>query len=209
MTTSIRYQVLSEAATTITAHLDPELSVAVQDLAALLPRFTEACRRLQDSRPTALGAASYDGPSVTSTGTSDPTGRLALTPDHHARDRKQLDRLVVDLSRLAKHAPQHVKRVSSDAYQLRRLVEAWTPRAPSDRDRRQVEHANDKGLCEHHRTVGLVEYTEHTGTVSGNLNLPMALCGPCYWQVRRTGKLPSGEWMERRARLGKDEGVRA
>lgn len=209
MTSRTRLRTLATVTDLIRVHHDDRLTIAIIDLEATQPRFLQACQALQDARRTALGAASMDGPGGSSSAISDSTARLALTPDQFAHDRLNLDLALSTLVKYARHAPRHASKVCAAAHNLRRITEAHTPKAPTDRQRRQVEHANDKGLCDHHRTVSLVEMAEHTGTVSGNLKVPLSLCAACYWQVRRTGKLPTAEWMETRARTGKAERLRA
>ena len=203
MSSRNRQRTLTTIIAAIEAHHDPALAVAVADLHYCANHFLEAAQRLQDARPSSLGSAGSDGPAVSGSGISNPTARLALAQDPTAIDRAMMDLALRTLVRHARNAPAHPRQIGSAAHTLRRIVTAWTPRHPTDKDKRNVEHLNDRDLCAHHRTAGLVEYVVHTGTVSGNLPQPLGLCSACYWQVRRTGSLPSAEWLEQRARTGK------
>lgn len=97
------------------------------------------------------------------------------------------------------------KSICKQAHLLALLVSAEVPRVPTDKERREVEKSNtpDDG-CHHHAAAGLYELAEHTGTVGGNLSLPMALCSFCYREVYRKGVLPRGEVLELRQVTGKD-----
>ena len=162
---------------------------AHQDLTAALTGLGPAIQRLMDARPALPGAASTDG--TRGRGGTSSVEALALNGDPTAGEIRQLD--------------QALRRLSADAQWLAGFVSRQTPRAPSDKDRREVERANrpDDG-CDHHRAADLYEPAEHTGTVSDTLTLPMALCGFCYWQVRRKGVLPRGEVLVQRQVTGKD-----
>lgn len=228
MTTRHRYERFTQIRTRVTA-LD--LPDAAADLDWCDTRFTQAARRMQDARAGLPGAQAYDAPTVTGGSSGSPVERGAVgrtcvrcdepdacgcarsvPGDRTQPDRELLDlllnRLWYDVRPTTLHTePDKVRaRVARDCLTLRRLIEAWSAHQPTPRDKRQVEAANAAPVdCEHHATAGIFEPVAHTGTVSGNLDLPMRLCSYCYWQVKRKGKLPSGEAMERRKRTGKDE----
>ena len=167
---------------------------AHQDLTAALTGLGPAIQRLMDARPALPGAASTDG--TRGRGGTSSVEALALNGDPTAAEIRQLD--------------QVLRRLSADAQWLAGFVSRQTPRAPSDRDRRDVERANSAPAedCEHHTAAGLFEHGEHTGTVGGNLDLPMRLCGFCYREVYRKGRLPRGEVLHDRHLTGKDPRTR-
>lgn len=190
-----------------------DLALALDDLDHIEPLFLTAAQRQQDARQGLPGAQAYDAPAVAGSGAERLTQpeRLAAHPDRTSADRALLDRLLHDLELATRpgdvilDSAEWSRLVTRDCLTLRRLVDAWTPHEPSARDQRDVAVENDGAWCEHHRTARLDEPAEHYGTVSGNLSLPMHLCGYCYWQVRRKGRLPPGEAMVKRHRTGKDE----
>lgn len=92
-----------------------------------------------------------------------------------------------------------------DARTVWRIIQQWAPRKATSKDLREVAAANAQDGCTNHARIGVFEPVHRTGTVGGNLALPAALCSSCYDQVRRNGKVPTGEWMERRQRTGKNE----
>lgn len=202
-----RHQVFDLILEHLTAHHDnPQLEPALADLNAAAPHFRNAVARLMDARPSALGAASYDGPGVAGGGTSSSTERLALNPDRTSVDLTNLDAALAGLVLLARTPDGNTRAICARARTVWTITSVWTPKAATDRDRRDLTRANldrDPG-CEHHARQGAYELAAHTGTVSGNLDLPMALCSFCYWQVRRKGQLPNGDAMERH-RQGKTE----
>lgn len=139
-----------------------------------------AIRRLMDARPALAGAVAYD-----STGGSSDTSSveaLALTPDPIAPQIAELDKLL--------------RRQLADAQRLDRIIAAWTPRQPTDRDRREVERANDptiREFCEHctpHRRPADRLEVAHTGTVGDRLSSPEGLCAACYAFTWRNGRKP-------------------
>lgn len=161
-------------------------------------QVAEAIRRLMDARPALPGAAGGGGGRVKGSH-ADPTLALACKPDPVSREIGQLD--------------QVLRRMSVDAQWLRAFTDRWLPHAPTDRDRREVERANEGSdpLCEHctdHRRHGDAQPVHRTGTVNGNLPLPMGLCRWCYDRVRTDGRLPSGDRLER-LRSFKADAVRA
>lgn len=162
-----------------------------------LEALRAALRRCTDSVASHPGAASTDG--TRGRGGTSPTEALAMTPDPAARELADLDRTM--------------RRVEADLAWLVAFTARHTPRPPSDRDRREVERANTTPdpLCEHctdHRRSGDAQPVHRTGTVNGNLPLPMALCRWCYDRVRTDGRLPSGDRLER-LRSFKADAVRA
>ena len=159
----------------------------------------EAIRRLMDARPALPGAGGQGGGGRVKGSHADPTLSLAMKPDRVAREIAQLDDVL--------------RRMSVDAQWLRSFVDRWQPHAPTDRDRREVEQANDghDPLCQHctdHRRPGDAQPVHRTGTVNGNLPLSMGLCRWCYDRVRTDGRLPSGDRLER-LRSFKADAVRA
>lgn len=162
-----------------------------------LEALRAALRRCTDSVASHPGAASTDG--ARGRGGTSPTEALAMTPDPAARELADLDRTM--------------RRLEADLAWLVAFTARHTPRPPSDRDRREVERANTTPdpLCEHctpHRRSGDAQPVHRTGTVNGNLPLPMALCRWCYDRVRTDGRLPSGDRLER-LRSFKADAVRA
>lgn len=162
-----------------------------------LEALRAALRRCTDSVASHPGAASTDG--TRGRGGTYPTEALAMTPDPAARELADLDRTM--------------RRIEADLAWLVAFTARHTPRPPSDRDRREVERANTTPdpLCEHctdHRRSGDAQPVHRTGTVNGNLPLPMALCRWCYDRVRTDGRLPSGDRLER-LRSFKADAVRA
>ena len=212
----------------------PVLATAASDLDLVAPDALQAFRRMQDARAGLPGAQAYDAPTVSGGAASSSTERAAVgttcvrcdepgacrcaaTPpmDLTSLDRRTLDHtlnrldLITRPGQLVTDPAEWCRNVTNLCLTLRRLIEAWTPHHASDRDRRQVAKINRPEAadtwCEHHKQADLHEPAEHYGTVSGNLDHPMHLCGYCYWQVRRNGKLPNANAMEKRHRTGKNE----
>jgi HAMP domain-containing protein len=206
------YARFAAAHRTIAAIGDPAWHRCQQDLDAIAPTMREVIARMMDARPSALGAASYDGPVVTGGAASSSTERLALTPTPMLTDLGQLVRAIAALDQAARMVdhPAAVAHASKHAAILWRLCQVWKPHAPTDRDRRAVEQENtvvDPG-CEHHARLHIYEPVYRTGNPGGNMPHPMALCEACYFQVLRKGKLPTGDWIEARRRTGKAERIR-
>lgn len=144
-----------------------------------------ALSRLQDARPALPGAAQYDSDRVTSSVSGNPP-RGFDQPDPTNADRELADRLL--------------RRLSSDADQLLRLVERWQPRVPSDRAQRETEQDNEP-LCAHcTRWVRDVEPVHRTSDCNGVLDKPMPLGRWCYDFTRTNGRLPSQNECERHDR---------
>lgn len=226
MSSRNRYQTFQR----IRRHIDAlaetyDLTLAVTDLAkgddlvmtsaGMVPAFLAAARAMQDARPGLPGAQAYDAPSV-SGGSSKSTQpeRLAEQEDRTEADRRLLDTTLAHLWVLAGpgvilDAPVVVKGITADALTLRRLIEAWTPRPPTDKQRQAVTRANDpEAECAHHRTFGTFEPVHRTTDGSGLLNLPTPLCRFCYDRLRTDGVLPSADRMQRLAQ-GRSDRVRA
>jgi|DEB3_MinimDraft_2_1074329.scaffolds.fasta_scaffold11387_2 hypothetical protein len=181
------------------------------------PRFLIVCQRTQDARAPLPGAASYDGPTVSG-------GKAALTQperladqlDRTQADRTRLDDTLRGLKRLTRpdgiivNADHHRDAITTGCYTLRRIVDAWYPHEPNAKDQREASEATDQdNWCAHHRTAGYMEPTHRITNMGGTLDVKMPLCNPCVDQVRRNGKLPSAEWMQRQASRGKPDRVKA
>lgn len=168
---------------------------AARDLAEALTYFADAEQRLYDSNPAFPGAASYDGPGGRSANTDTHPERHALNPDPTQFDRDLFAKLTRSLPR--------------DAHSLVLLIEAWRGgKAPTVKQRAEVDRLNNVDECEHHRLAGLFMPVAHEGNPGKNLDVPMKLCSYCYDQTRRNGRLPTGEMMEKHHRTLKDDKVR-
>lgn len=212
MTSPARYtrlcQIHDAVRTLATVH---DLELALADLDHVDPLALKAFRAMQDARPALPGAQAYDAPSVSGGGsTSSAPERLAVREDRTQHDRDLLDRLLRDLwtdVRGAIPEPDQVcRRITRNTLALRRLVDAWTPHTPTDKQRASVAAVNDGDWCTHHQTAGYMEPTHRMWTVDG---IKVPLCQPCIDQHRRNGRLPTGEWMQRRASRGKADRVQA
>lgn len=175
-----------------------KLNLARKDLAQVLDLHDTAVQRLRDQQRgqpgSGLGGGGSRGsssPVETALGIGGPGEDGGIRGDSAAHKLAVVDRLRHNICR--------------DLRILALMLAAEAPKAPSGKQRREVERANtpDDG-CQHHAAAGLYEQAEHTGTVSDTLTLPMALCGFCYWQVRRKGVLPRGEVLVQRQVTGKD-----
>lgn len=173
-----------------------QLDDTTTTLAKLTDGFPSALQRLLDARRGYPGANAYDGTGG-GPSTGSPVERTALTPDPVGSERAQLDAV---LNRLAR-----------DTTWLAGFVARWTPHAPTTRDRLAVDRANHPDpTCDHctpWRPKGTVWPVHATGTVAGNLDLPLALCEWCYGRVRRTGALPTRRQVEDNT-LGKPVPIR-
>lgn len=169
-------------------------------------RFRIAVRQLQDARPGLPGAQDYSSSKTSSGGRSDSVPeRLLLTEDRSAGDRRQLDDNLRMLARFLDHGSAGP--AIQAAHNLRRLVDVWCTRPASDLDRRKALEENRKlEGCQHHQTANIFEpVTRPNTTCGGRLALPLDLCEHCYFCLIRKDRLPTGEAMELRRRLGKDE----
>jgi len=194
-----RSSLFDQIRTRLTAALPdhPKLEQAVTDLNTIAPRFREAVQRMQDARPSALGAASYDGPTVTGGGaTSSSTERLAVQEDRTADDRRRLDRALRELDIQSRCPTSRERWICEHAQTVWRIINAWTPHAPTDKQRETVEQSNaaPEPLCQcctPHRAKGCAERVHRTGDAAGNLPAPLGLCHWCYRFALRTGRLPT------------------
>lgn len=212
MTSPARYtrfcQIHDAARTLAVVH---DLTLALADLDHCDPLFVGAARRMQDARAGLPGAQAYDSPSVSGGGSSSSASeRLAERVDATQADRDLLDRLLTDLwtdvRGVILEPAQVCTRITRNTLTLRRLVDAWTPHRPTDKQRAQVAAVNDGDWCTHHQTAGYMEPTHRHWLVDG---VKVPLCQACIDQHRRNGRLPSGEWMQRRASRGKPDRVQA
>lgn len=212
MTSPARYtrfcQIHDAARTLAVVH---DLTLALADLDHCDPLFVGAARRMQDARAGLPGAQAYDSPSVSGGGSSSSASeRLAERVDATQADRDLLDRLLTDLwtdvRGVILEPAQVCTRITRNTLTLRRLVDAWTPHRPTDKQRSAVAAVNDGDWCTHHQTAGYMEPTHRHWSVDG---VKVPLCQACIDQHRRTGRLPTGEWMQRRASRGKADRVQA
>jgi hypothetical protein len=212
MTSPARYtrfcQIHDAARTLAVVH---DLTLALSDLDHCDPLFVNAAKRMQDARAGLPGAQAYDSPSVSGGGSSSSAPeRLAEQTDATQADRDLLDRILTDLwtdvRGVILEPAQVCTRITRNTLTLRRLVDAWTPHRPTDKQRAQVAAVNDGDWCTHHQTAGYMEPTHRHWLVDG---VKVPLCQACIDQHRRTGRLPTGEWMQRRASRGKADRVQA
>jgi hypothetical protein len=159
----------------------PRTQHLADDLAALqkiLPLFEPALRRLVDARPSALKGTPYDGPGGINGGLStSSTEALVIAGDFTATDRRQLDDALRQLSRVTTT--------------IDRIVNAWTPHAPTDKHRAEVDAVNEPECELHRKHADAHEHAHRTGDVSGNLDTTLTLCRWCYDFVRRNGRTPT------------------
>lgn len=209
-----RFRQIRDGVNALAEHHD--LTLAVADLDHADPLFTEAAHRMQDARAGLPGAQAYDAPTVTGGGSElTQPERLADRIDRTQGDRDLLDTTLNRLWFLVRPdaLTTDTDRVLSDITRccltLRRLVDAWTPRRPTDKQRASVAAVNDGDWCSHHLAAGYMEPTHRITNMGGTLDVKMPLCNPCVDQVRRNGKLPSAEWMQRQASRGKPDRVKA
>lgn len=217
MSSRTRYELCERIRTEVTrlaATLDLELAAA--DLDHIAPYAYVAFCRMQDARPGLPGAQAYDAPSVSggSSSGSHPE-RMAEQDDPTEADRVLLDRTLAHLWLMVRPDtaivdPVEVARiVTRDCLTLRRLIDAWTPRPASDKQRNAVTRANDpEAECAHHRTFGTFEPVHRTTDGGGLLNVKTPLCRWCHDRLRTDGVLPSADRMQRLAD-GRGDRVRA
>jgi hypothetical protein len=167
-----------------------KLRHAADDLTVILEHHDRAIRSLEDQQRGQPGSGFGGGGHR---GSSSPV-ESALGLSGPGEDGEvHGDRAAATLA----HVGKMRDRVIRDLHMLRRVIEAEVPRAPTDKQRREVERANTEDpdrFCEHctrHRPTGMAEDVYRTGTVSGNLPEPMALCRFCYDRVIRKGRLPA------------------
>ena len=188
---------------------DPKLTVAVEDLDHAAPNALAAFRRMQDARAGLPGAQAYDSPSVSGGAYSGAhPERMAEQTDTTAHDRHQIDASLRTLDTFTRPGgvigdwSEWRRIIGVHAYQVRRIVDVWTPHAPTDKQRQAVEAANTPAvpLCDHctpHRAKGCTEPVHRTGDAAGNLDEPLGLCHWCYRFVLRVGRLPDKREIER------------
>jgi len=193
-----------------TAHY---LTLAVADLDHADPLALQAFHRMQDARAGLPGAQAYDAPSVTGGGSElTQPERLAEQEDRTQHDRDLLDTTLNRLWFLVRPDGSTIDddRVITDITRccltVRRLVDAWTPRRPTDKQRASVAAVNDGDWCSHHLTAGYMEPTHRMWLIDG---VKVPLCQSCIDQHRRNDRLPTAEWMQRRASRGKADRVQA
>lgn len=191
---------------TISRHLAvyPSLQPAHRDLTDAAIGFDQAVERLELAVNDGLGAQSFDGGRGGGDTGSVPE-RLAGKRDPAADTLTELDTALRHLTEKVGFPRTRTTLICEDARSVYNIVQMWSPHAPRPKDLREVRTLNMADGCDHHITVKIHELASHHGTVSGNLSLPMALCDYCYWQVRRKGRLPTAEAMEKRHRTGKNE----
>ena len=151
MTSRQRAQLLETIRPRLHSHAQryPILATAANDLDHAAPHALTAFQRMQDARPGLPGAQAYDAPTVSggSAGLTQPE-RLADREDRTEADRRLADSLLNDLDAatntrgVVMDPDQWCRRITSDALALRRLIEAWTPHAPTDAQRRKVTESN-------------------------------------------------------------------
>ena len=176
---------------------DDKLALAKTDLAYVLDHRTTARERLEDQRlgqpGSALGGGGGRG------GGSPVETALGIGGEYHQGDPGNVrsDQAAHELEQ----ADKLEKQLYLTARLLRAIYEKQIPKAPTDKQRRDVERANaEDPTCQHctqHRPPGKAELVHRTGDVAGNLPEPMALCRWCYDGVRRTGSLPSKPAIQR------------
>lgn len=161
---------------------------ALADLTAIEATLPEAERRMMDARASLPGAQAFDSPSVGGGTSSSPTERHALTGDPTQRDRDAFDKAL--------------RLIDQQTTILRRLVDAWTPHAPTARDRARVERANDPTPeCAVTRDLlGKHEPAHRTTDCGGILPAPLPLGRWVYDFVRSQGRLPVVRELERHDR---------
>ena len=188
MTTRTRAEVFAAAHTRITTNTNPRLDVARHDLDHTAPRFTQACKAMQDARPTPLGAANLDS-NVTGGSGSNPTARLALAGDPGRADRIAFDRHLRILLLASTNPDLHTAVICRAAYGLRVLVDKHTPKPPTD-------NANTADECALTRdALGLWAEVYRTSDLGGLLPEPTPVGRWVYDQAHKLGRLPTPmEW---------------
>lgn len=216
MSSRTRFDLYERCRTAVrTLSIDHDLALALTDLDLVAPFAYRAFCSMQDARPGLPGAQAYDAPSVSggSSNGSHPE-RMAEQDDRTEADRRLLDHTLSHLWFLVRPGvimdpDQAVKNITADALVLRRLIEAWTPRPPTDKQRQAVTRANDpEAECAHHRSFGTFEPVHRTTDGNGLLSLPTPLCRFCYDRLRTDGVLPTADRMQRLAE-GRTDRVRA
>lgn len=148
--------------------------------------FQQALRRLMDARPALPGAASTDG--TRGRGGSSSVEALALAPDPTAAEIRQLDKVL--------------NRLAADHLWLVGFVDRWTPRHPTDKDRREVDRLNGEQVEEcwwMRRHADTFEAALCTTNLGGLLDQERPIGRWVYDFARRQGRLPSAEECQRHA----------
>lgn len=194
----------------------PVLTCAADDLDACAPSALEAFRRMQDARAGLPGAQAYDAPSVSGGGASlTQPERLADQTDPTEAERRLLDLTLRALDQAT--GPVGViidpvewrKLVTSLAYELRRLIDRWTPHAPTDAQRRKVRDANTKAtecaLTREH--LNLWDQVHCTSNLTGLIPEPVPVSRWVWRFTRDHKRLPTpNEWKHH---ASKDDQLRA
>lgn len=208
-----RYRQIHDAVRILAATHD--LTLALADLDHADPLFLQAVRRQQDARAGMPGAASYDSPSVSGgSSTSSHPERMVLGVDRTQNDRDLLDATLGHLWFLVRpglntDTAKVLRQITDDCYTLRRLVDAWSPHLPTDKQRASVTRANDpEAECAHHRSFGTFEPVHRSTDGGGLLKHRTPLCRFCYDRLRTDGTLPTADRLQRLAD-GRSDRVRA
>lgn len=159
---------------------------AHQDLTAALNGLGPAIQRLMDARPALPGAASTDG--TRGRGGTSSVEALALNGDPTAAEIRQLD--------------QVLRRLGADAMWLAGFVSRQTPRAPSDKDRREVERTNSAEVAEcwwMRKHTDTFEPALCTSNLGGMLDQERPVCRWVYDFARSRERMPTAEECQRHA----------
>lgn len=182
-----------------------KLTQAATDLTAACDNYDRARRSLNDQRRGQPGSGFAGGggrgggsPVETALGLSTPGDDGDITADQAGRKLAALDDLV--------------RAIAKQTHLLRLLVDSEVPRAPTDKQRRDVERSNGGTdvMCEHctpHLPPGHIHrekmHTAEPTTVKGNLSEPMRLGRWCYDVTRKTGAPPTPKMLRERANGGR------
>lgn len=181
-------------------HTNPKLEPAFDDLHTCAPRFREAVAAIMFARKDGLAAAAYDGPSVTVGGKGASTvERLAGTVDRTAatRDLAVLDDALRKLDAQTQFPLSREGWICTHARTLWRVTSAWTPHAPSDKQRTELTRTNEPECVHTRATVAKYEPVHRTSDCGGVLPEPLPLCRFVYDFTRREGRLPTPAEMDR------------
>ena len=182
-------------------HIHDDCEHAAEDLVLLavaLTRPDQHGRTVLDRIRAAMNGQPKSGlgdtDRVSASGISDPTGNAALQPDHAAQDLRRLDDIFT--------------RLRNDSDTAVRIVNTWTPRTPTAKERRETIDANAPH-CESCISVeigpGVPWNVEpradgngnaYRTTVSDILTEAKWLCSWCEVHVRSRGCLPNTDELE-------------
>jgi hypothetical protein len=158
----------------------------LETLDRLVPHLAEAVERMRAAR---LGYPQTSMGGGGSGSGASPIERVLLRADGS---------VVNDEGREALHqADRLVSDLHSIAERWHHLVSKWAPRQPDAKARKATEEANIVECVHHRATIGAHEDLHVHSDVAGNLEHPMALCRYCYEFVRRNGRLPSTNELDR------------